>query len=242
MPILTDEQKRMIRDYSPTLGNRGSGIDLADLLDTIYDAAVSAGADTIGDTPGYYTTDTVDAAFDALGIQIGGDDDATFGFSEQNFVTDDDALYAALDKLDVQAGAQQAATGLANAHATNTAMTNPAVADGTTDGKVQNANSVDYKVGGGLFTKAGTDDLWDLTGETDTAGGQYRAYSLELDDSGTATFQASGNEASAGDALAGLPNPSESRIAVFIADPACDFDGAALSGQGNYYNGWPDSV
>lgn len=34
--IFTDEQKRMIRDYSPTLGDRPHGIDLATILEDAF--------------------------------------------------------------------------------------------------------------------------------------------------------------------------------------------------------------
>lgn len=43
--IFTDEQKRMIRDYSPTLGDRPWGIDLAQILEDAFatrDAALAA--------------------------------------------------------------------------------------------------------------------------------------------------------------------------------------------------------
>ncbi len=66
--------------------------------------AGGAGADAITDTNNYFTTDTIDGAFDALGVQIGGDDDATFAFAEDNVLADDDAVYAALDKLDLKWG------------------------------------------------------------------------------------------------------------------------------------------
>lgn len=57
---------------------------------------------TITDSGTYYTTDTVDGAFDALALQIGGDTDATYNFTggTGSLVTDDDAVYAALNKLD----------------------------------------------------------------------------------------------------------------------------------------------
>lgn len=64
-------------------------------------AAGAAGALTITDTPTYYTTDTVDGALDAIGVQIGGDSDVTYAFTAQQFVADNDAVYAAINKLDI---------------------------------------------------------------------------------------------------------------------------------------------
>lgn len=67
-----------------------------------WTAMSSASVGAIADTGTYYTTDTIDGAFDALGAQIGGDTDATFNFTNGtgSLLTDDDAVYAALDKLD----------------------------------------------------------------------------------------------------------------------------------------------
>lgn len=62
------------------------------------------GAAVIADTNTYYVTDTVNGALDALALQIGGDTDAAYAFGEQNVLADDDALYAALNKLDLKWG------------------------------------------------------------------------------------------------------------------------------------------
>lgn len=67
-------------------------------------AELDTGSGAIADAGGYYTTDTIDAAFDALALQLGGDTDATMAFTEKNIVADDDAVYAAIDALDVSAG------------------------------------------------------------------------------------------------------------------------------------------
>ncbi len=71
---------------------------------TAFAATGAGGALTITDTPTYFTTDTVDGALDAIGVQIGGDTDATFNFTEANVVADNDAVYAALEKLDLKFG------------------------------------------------------------------------------------------------------------------------------------------
>ena len=56
---------------------------------------------TITDAAAYWTAaDTLQAMADALVLQIGGLTDATFGFTEDNVVADDDPIYLAIDKLD----------------------------------------------------------------------------------------------------------------------------------------------
>lgn len=119
------------------------------------------------------------------------------------------------------------------------------IADGTTDGKLQNVNAVDFKVAGLTYTKAATDDLWNLAGETDTTASQYRAYWLYLNASGTASVAAGSNASSAALALAALPalDVTKSVIGVYVANPSCDFNGAAgLAAQGTIYDGVPDGV
>lgn len=72
---------------------------------TTWDALEpDAGAAAIADTNTYYTTDTMDGAFDALALQLGGLTDATFDFAENNVLADDDAIYDALEKLDLKIG------------------------------------------------------------------------------------------------------------------------------------------
>lgn len=75
------------------------------VMSTTYQAIpTAAGADAIADTNTYYTTDTIDGALDALALQVGGTSDAAYGFTEDNVLADNDALYAALDKLDLKWG------------------------------------------------------------------------------------------------------------------------------------------
>lgn len=121
----------------------------------------------------------------------------------------------------------------------------PAIANGTTAGKLKTVGDVDYSIGTGLYAKSGTDDLWDLSGETDTAADEYRAYWLLLNSSGTASFAASGEQASAADALADLPalDGTKSVIGVFVAGLSCDFDDAGgLAAQGTIYDGIPEGA
>lgn len=67
-------------------------------------AALGAGSTVIADTHGYYAVDTISGATDELALQVGGLTDATFTFAEANVLANDDALYAALDKLDLKWG------------------------------------------------------------------------------------------------------------------------------------------
>ena len=64
------------------------------------------GASLIGieDVALYFAGGDVEAAFAELVAQIGGLTSTTFGFAENNVLADNDALYAALEKLDLWAG------------------------------------------------------------------------------------------------------------------------------------------
>lgn len=121
--------------------------------------------------------------------------------------------------------------------------TDAGIGNGTTAGRLRTTASSSYTVAGMEYSKASTDDLWDLSGETDTAAGMYRAYWLYLDSAGAASFVASnGDWDSAAAALADLPAVTETKsiIGVFVADPACDFDDAGgLAAQGTIYDGIP---
>lgn len=124
-------------------------------------------------------------------------------------------------------------------------LESPALDDGTTDGKIKTTVEVDYTVAGVRYTKAATDDLFDLSAETNTTASQYRAYWLYLDSSGTASIAAGSNETTEALALANLPALVETKsiIGVYVADPSCDFNGAAgLAAQGTIYNGIPAGV
>ncbi len=106
------------------------------------------------------------------------------------------------------------------------------------------AFSFAFGISGTRYSKNATDDLWNLSGETDTTGVQYRAYWLYLNSSGTASFAASTNAASLAAALAALPtiDPTKAVIGIYVASPSCDFNGAAgLAAQGTIYNGWAAS-
>lgn len=69
---------------------------------TAWTALSSAAVGSIADTNTYYTTDTIDGAFNALALQIGGTSDAAYNFTNGtgSLVADNDSVYAALNKLD----------------------------------------------------------------------------------------------------------------------------------------------
>jgi hypothetical protein len=141
-------------------------------------------------------------------------------------------------ELDVYA-AQINALKLSLCHATRT---NGAIADGTTDGRLQLITAVSFAVDGALKSKAATDDLWNLAAQTDTADDEYLAYWLYLDASGTATIAAGTAAATEALAIAALPEVTltKSVIGVYVAGPETDFNGAAgLAAQGTIYDGIP---
>jgi len=118
----------------------------------------------------------------------------------------------------------------------------PGIGNGTTAGNLRTTASVDFRVAGASATKASTDDLWNLSGETDTDASSYRAYWLYLDSAGAASVAAGADVGSATAALAALPDLTETKavIGVFVADPSCDFDAAGgLAAQGTIYDGIP---
>jgi hypothetical protein len=166
------------------------------------------------------------------------------------------AIVAITAKLDADAGvtdADYAATcdPAAQTSSAPAALTTPATAagivDGGTDGALATSELNEYRIGGKVFQKAATDDLFDLSGETDTAADKYRAYRLCLDVSGTATIvaQTGDDSDSAADALAALPaeDAAKCTIGVYVAGLSCDFDGVAgLAAQGDIHNGEASAV
>jgi hypothetical protein len=121
-------------------------------------------------------------------------------------------------------------------------MPSAVVADGTTAGKIKTTAACDYQIGNAVYTKAATDDLWDLSAETDTGAAAYRAYYLYLDAAGAATFEAGSDTTTAALAIAslGAPTATKSVIGLFVAGLSCNFDDAGgLDGQGDYHQGGP---
>lgn len=121
----------------------------------------------------------------------------------------------------------------------------PAIANGTTAGQLKTTADADYRIAGVAYSKAATDDLWDLSGETDTDASSYRAYWLYLDSSGTASVAAGEDATSEANALRDLPDLDEAKaiIGVYVAGTSTDFDDAGgLAAQGTIHDGIPDGV
>lgn len=121
----------------------------------------------------------------------------------------------------------------------------PGIGDGTTAGTLRTTATAGFRVGQFEFSKASTDDLWDLSAETDTTAAQHRAYWLLLDSSGAASIASGANATSAELALQALPDLDGTKavIGVFVAAPSCDFnDAGGLAAQGTVYDGIPSGV
>ena len=80
--------------------------DLAVKASDLASTTLSEGAARIGinDASAYYAGTDVEGALNELEAQLGGDTSSTIAFTEQNVVADDDAVYAAVDKLDLKWG------------------------------------------------------------------------------------------------------------------------------------------
>jgi hypothetical protein len=111
--------------------------------------------------------------------------------------------------------------------------------DGTTAGKIKilggaEAIPVEFKIDGETFTKAPTDDFWNLAAQTDTPALEYAAFWLLIDSSGTASIdRASANAASAVLAKAvlladGEPAADKAVLGCFVAGPSTDFSADAI--------------
>ena len=77
-----------------------TGTDVEAVLAELYTAATSAQSDSFTDTNTFYATDTVGAAFDALGVAIGGTNSTTRNYSSNLYIADNDDIVTALEKLD----------------------------------------------------------------------------------------------------------------------------------------------
>lgn len=120
------------------------------------------------------------------------------------------------------------------------------IANGTTAGKLKTTSTVAFKVDSQVYTKANTDDLWTLSAIATMSANQYRAITLYMDASGTASIDTgtvvTNTDATAGKlaALAACPDlPATKAIfGVFVAGPSTNFANA-LSSQGTIYHGIP---
>lgn len=75
-------------------------------MSLLASTANGEGAALIGieDASTYYAGNNVEALFNELESQIGGDSSSTYAFTEDNVLADNDAVYAALNKLDLKFG------------------------------------------------------------------------------------------------------------------------------------------
>jgi hypothetical protein len=122
----------------------------------------------------------------------------------------------------------------------------PAIANGSTAGNLQTVAAVTPLVDGvPNASLVATDDLWDLSAETDTAAAKFRAYWLYVSAANAASFVAGSDMGTAADALRTLPllNPALSIIGVYVAGVATDFDDAGgLAAQGTIHDRVPDGA
>jgi len=121
------------------------------------------------------------------------------------------------------------------------------LAAGTTAGKIKTVAAIDFRVGGQLYTKAVTDDLWNLSGETTLTGGVFKAAILYLDASGTATYTLTPSAASAalalravGDLTLGGYVSTKSVIGIYVSTANQNWGSGGLGGT--YYNGIPEAA
>ena len=116
----------------------------------------------------------------------------------------------------------------------------PNIAQGTVAGRLRTNAAVTYTIGGQLYSKGSTDNLWNLSGLTTLIAAQYQATWLYVDNGGTASIAAGGIAASAAAAIQALPAlvSTKSVLGVYVANPSCNY-GNALNAQGTSYNGYP---
>lgn len=118
-----------------------------------------------------------------------------------------------------------------------------AIGNGGTAGRLRTTATTLFRIAGRVYSKASTDDLWNLTAVTNLGAGQYQAHWLYLDSSGTATIGSGTVATSAAAALAALPalDGTKAVAGVYVAGPSTDYD-AALAAQGTIYDGIPEGV
>lgn len=90
----------------PTASTIDSASDDAVPMSFLASTANAEGASRIGieDASAYYTGTDIESALNELEAQIGGATSSTFDFTEANVLADNDAVYAALEKLDLKWG------------------------------------------------------------------------------------------------------------------------------------------
>lgn len=125
----------------------------------------------------------------------------------------------------------------------NGAATRIIIADATQNGKLKTTSPGDFRLGGRLYTKSNTDNLWDLSGQSALGASDYKAFWLYLDSSGTASIAAGTVGASSAAAITNLPAlaANKSVIGCYVANPNTNFANA-LNAQGTIIEGWPVSI
>lgn len=90
----------------PTTLTIDSASDDAIPMSLLASTSTGEGAAVIGieDASAYYAGNSMEAALNELEAQIGGDTSSTYDFTESNVLADNDAIYAALEKLDLKHG------------------------------------------------------------------------------------------------------------------------------------------
>lgn len=90
----------------PTASTIDGASDDAIPMSFLASTTLNEGASRIGinDASAYYTGTNLETVLDEIESQIGGLTSSTFAFTEDNVLADNDAVYAALDKLDLKWG------------------------------------------------------------------------------------------------------------------------------------------
>lgn len=218
------------------------------LLDASGTATISAGtvstvseADAIVNLPAHPESKCV------VGVYVAGNS-TNFGAAlaaQGTIIEGEAAAYALTSSAPAALTASAPAALTSTAPAALTTSATVSITDGTTAGNLKIRADVEYTIAGTMYRKAATDDLWNLSGETDTTGAQYRAYWLYLDSAGTASIAAGSNAASSAAALAALPalDGTKAVIGVYVAGLSTDFDDAGgLAAQGTITDGFPAAI
>lgn len=123
---------------------------------------------------------------------------------------------------------------------TLTATATNGIGNGTTNGRLRSNADVEYCIAGTVYRKTSTDDLWNLSAQSSLSSGQYKAFWLYLDSSGTASIGAGTVATSSALAIAALPAVTSTKavIGVYVAGPSTNFANA-LATQGTLIDGWP---
>jgi len=111
--------------------------------------------------------------------------------------------------------------------------TGAAVGDATTNGKARISATVTYSINGLVYTKASTDDLFDISAAGfQTGAAEYRKVLLVLSSAGTGNGIA--GDVAASQAAAKLPHNSGGRCAVGVVEIPNNYTGGDLAGYTFY--------